>query len=354
MKAVRFHDVGDLRVEDLPDPEPALGEVLVAPEYVGICATDTHILDGHFPSRPPVVLGHEIAGRIVELGESVDHPVVGQRITVEPHLYCGICLYCQIGQEHMCVDKQAYGVHLNGGMADLIAVPARLAYPLPEEIPSTWGAMTEPIACSVHAMDRLDPVSGLPLAIFGCGPAGAVLISLARHAGLYPIVAIDPRQDRRDLAKRVGADVVLDPSSENFRDDALDLTHGYGFSYLIDAVGSAGIIETAIEMAARRATILFFGVADPESVSNIHPNDVYAKELSLLGTAINPFTHRRAVGMLSRLPLQHLKFAEYPLEHAQEAIQAQRDGVFDKVLLKSEANGPSEDLARAGAGAYGE
>jgi L-iditol 2-dehydrogenase len=338
MRAIRFHGRGDARVETVPDPVPRPGEVLIAVDAAGMCATDIHILDGHYPATPPLTIGHEFAGRIVDMAPDIDRSRIDELVTVEPHEYCRQCLYCRIGQEHMCVDKRAYGVHLDGGMAEFVAVPARLAYPLPEGVPALFGAMTEPIACSVHAMDRLAPVSGLPVAIHGCGPAGSFLIGLSRLAGLSPIIAADPRPDRRDLALRVGADLALDPTAADFAERALENTDGYGFPYQIDAVGSPAIIEKAIVMASRRGTILFFGVAEPAATTTIRPQEIYAKELSLLGTAINPYTHRRAVGLLRRLPLNQLRTTTFSLDQAHDAFAAQRAGHADKVFVAPTAD----------------
>ena len=349
LKAIRFHGIGDLRIDDLPDPEPGPGEVLIAIEAAGMCATDTHILDGHFFAATPVILGHEFSGRIIGVGDGVPASRIGELITCEPHEYCRTCLYCQIGQEHMCVDKRAYGVHLNGGMADLAVVPARLAYTIPEGVSPLFGAMTEPIACCVHAFDRLAPTSGLPIAIHGCGPAGTILIGLAKNSGLSPIIGVDPKPERRELALRAGADVVLDPADPAFTDTLMELTGGYGVTYQIDAAGSPRVIETAIRLAARKGTILFFGVAAPEATATIHPQEIYAKELSLLGTAINPFTHRRAIALLNRLPLDQLRTATFGIEQAAEAFQAQRDGTADKVFIVPEGSSlhPAADVAEA-------
>ncbi|BBG03739.1 MULTISPECIES: alcohol dehydrogenase catalytic domain-containing protein [Pseudonocardia] len=345
MKAVRVHGPGDLRIEDVPDPRPAHGQVLVAVEAAGMCATDVHILHGTFPCRYPLTIGHEIAGRIVEVGDGVDPARVGASVTVEPHEYCRECLYCRIGQEHMCTAKEAYGVHVDGGMAEYLAVPSRLAYDLPEGVSAALGSMTEPIACSIHAMDRLGAVSGLPVAVYGCGPAGAVLVALCRRAGLSPIVVLDPRAERRDLALRVGADIALDPTTGEIEDIVRDLTGGYGFSYQIDAVGSPRVIEQAVARAARRGTVLFFGVAAPGDPATVYPQEIYAKELSLLGTAINPYTHHRAAALLPQLPLTELRTATYHLTDAAAALEAQQRGEVDKIFLA-----PGESLAGAGAG----
>ena len=337
MKAVRFHGVGDLRVDELPVPQPGPGEVLVKVGAVGVCGTDTHIIDGHYPSVPPVTLGHEVSGTIVELGDDVDGIAVGTCVTVEPHKYCGLCTYCRRGMEHMCLKKQAYGVHLDGGMADYVVVPARIAYPLPRDVSLEVGALTEPLSCCVHAIDRLELSSGLPFYIGGAGPAGSMLISLAAKSGMAPIVAADMREDRRQLALRMGAHLVLDPLAPDFMDEALAATNGEGFPFLVDAVGHPKVLQDCIKLSARGGRILVFGVADPAAEAIVRPNEIYTRELTILGSAINPFTHLRAVGLLQQLPLTELRVKTFSLEEAANALKAVRSGQFDKVMLVPDA-----------------
>ena len=338
MKAVRYHGDGELRVEQIPDPTPGPDDVLLAPLAVGVCGTDNHIIAGHFVSRPPVVLGHEVAAEVIALGRDVRGLEVGQLITVEPHLYCGRCVPCQTGRQHLCPDRAAPGVHLDGGMAGRLVVPATLAYPVPDGVPVEHAAMTEPIACCVHGMDRLAPMSGMPLAVFGCGPAGAIMIALARLAGAHPIIALDPQPARRQLALRVGADVALDPTEEGLTERMADLTDGQGVAAAIDAVGSARVLEQAIGLSARGGRILVFGVADAGERAAISPNDVYLRELTILGTALNPYTHRRAVGLLQRLPLDQLCTASYDLDSVPDALDAQRLGKADKVFIHPQSH----------------
>lgn len=333
MKAVQY--LGDHNVELVDVPVPAHGphDVLLEPLAVGVCGTDLHIVDGSYVSRPPVTLGHEVSARVLATGEEVTSLVSGDLITVEPHIYCGVCIYCQTGQPHMCPRRQAPGVHLDGGMAERLVVPESLAYRLDPATPPTIGALTEPLACAVHGIDRLRVTSGRPVAIFGTGPAGAILIALAKTAGLTPIVAVETREQRRDLALRMGADFALDPATPGFADRMLELTSGEGFPYLIDAVGSSRVLEQAIGLAARGANILVFGVAGPDDRLMISPNEVYAKELSILGTALNPYTHRRAANLVNHLHLDQMHTGTFAPEEIEGALQAQRDGAFDKVFI---------------------
>jgi len=336
VRAARFHGDRRLSVDDVPAPVPGPADVLIAPEYVGVCGTDSHIIDGEYRSVPPVTLGHEVGGRVVEVGPDVRALRVGDLVSVEPHHYCGVCAYCQNGMPHMCPDRRAPGVHLDGGMAELLAVPETIAYTVPGTDDARRAALTEPLACAVHGMDRLDPRSGLPIAVFGAGPAGALLIMLARRAGLGPIIAVEGREGRRDLALRIGADVALEPG-EGLAETVLDLTGGLGVPYAIDAVGSPAVMEAAIPALSRGGRLLVFGVAHPGARASISPNDVYARELTILGTALNPYTHRRAANLVHELPLDELRFGDFPLAAVHDAIDAQRAGAFDKVFVTPRA-----------------
>lgn len=333
MRAVRYHGNGVVRVDQIADPIHGREDVLLAPLAVGICGSDILIVDGHYSSSPPVVLGHEICARVIAVGDDVASLSVGDLVTVEPHLYDGTCLHCQIGKPHLCPNRRAPGVHLNGGMAELLAVPQTIAYSLPAETPPHIGAMTEPVACCVHAIDRLQATSGLPIAIFGSGPAGAILISLAKLAGLTPIVAVEPRRSRRELAIRMGADIALDPADPEFHSMVMKHSNGYGFPYVIDAVGSSRTLESAVQLASRGGTIIVFGVAKPDDYASVRPNEIYAKELSILGSALNPFTHRRAANLISELPLDEFKVRFFGMSEIEEALDSQRSGRYDKVFV---------------------
>lgn len=340
MKSVRYHGDGIVTLDEVPAPVLGPHDVLLAPAAVGVCGTDTHIVEGHFVSRPPMSLGHEIAARVVEVGSAVTAVRLDQLITVEPHLYCGVCFNCQTGSLHMCPSRRAPGVHMDGGMQELLAVPETLAYALPEGVPAWQGALTEPIACCVHGMDRLAPQSGMPLAIFGAGPIGAILVALAKLAGLGPIVVMEPREHRRRLAERFGADVTLDPTAPDFAERIRALTGGIGgFPYVIDGVGHPAVFEQAISIACRAGRVLVLGVASPDATATVRPNEIYAKELTILGTALNPYTHRRAANLIPRLGLDRLSPGFFALDDFRAALQAQADGDYDKVIIEPQRFG---------------
>jgi len=330
---VVFGGIGDLRLEERPVPHPGAGEVRIAPLAVGICGTDARILEGAYHARPGTVLGHEIAGRIVEVGPGVSNVREGDLVSVEPHLYCGACRYCRLGWEHLCPDKQAFGVHLDGGMAASVVVPGRLAYRVPAGVDAAIACMAEPVGCAIHGMDRLGPLSGLPLLIIGGGPAGQVLLALARLTGVGPIVVAEPDPARRAAALIGGADVVLDIADEGWRDAAQAVTGGHGFDQVIEAAGSPDGLGVAIGLAARHARILIYGVAHPDAVVGVRPNDIYARELTILGAALNPYSHARAVELVGHLGLERLDPGRYPLTEFAEAFEAQHQRRHLKVVI---------------------
>jgi threonine dehydrogenase-like Zn-dependent dehydrogenase len=312
--------------------------VRIRPAAVGICGTDVHICDGTFAARPPMILGHEVAGWVDAVGAGVRNTREGDLVTVEPHRYCGICRYCRLGREHLCLNKEAYGVHLDGGMAEYQLVPERVAYQLPSGLDPKVGALTEPLACVVHAMDRLAPRSGTAALIFGAGPAGLILLSLCRIAGLMPIVTAEPDAARRESAMVFGAHAAVDPTADDWVEAAQAIVGGAGYDYVVEAVGSARVLESAIPMAARGGTVLVFGVANPDATAVIKPQEVFAKELTILGTVINPYTHHRAVELLPELRLDRLGIKSFPLDAHADAFEAHHKRVAGKVQFAPQAS----------------
>jgi threonine dehydrogenase-like Zn-dependent dehydrogenase len=284
------------------------------------------------------VLGHEVAGVIDAVGAGVRNVREGDLVTIEPHLYCGVCRYCRLGHEHLCPEKRAFGVHLDGGMAERMLVPGRLAYLLASDTDPTVGCLTEPLACAIHGIDRLAPSSGLPVLVIGAGTAGLLLASLSRLAGLN-VVVVEPDEQRRKAAVAMADAIAIDPASPDWREQALQATGGAGYDFVIEAAGSADGLETAVALSARHGRILLYGVARPTDRASVPPYDIYAKELTIIGTALNPFTHLRAVEMLSAIRFDALDRRTYPLADYAAAFAGQRDRTSIKTIIA--ANDPS-------------
>jgi len=320
MKAMRFHGVGDLRLDELAVPEPKRGEVRLRPLAVGLCGTDAHIFKGEFPAPSPVVLGHEIAGIVDAVGAGVKGLKEGDLATVQPNTYCGSCRYCRMGREHLCPNLCAYGVHMNGGFAEAMAVSARVVYRLPSRLDARQGCLAEPLACCVHGMDRLAIQSGSAVQVIGAGLIGLMLTRLARLAGAGLIVSSEPIALRRTCAPEFGADYAVDPNQDG-EHQAMEATHGEGFDFVIDAVGSSATFSQAITMAARGGTILVFGCAPMRATATVRPFDIYARELTVIGSFINPYTHERAVSLLPQMGLEKLQIETFPLAEFRRAFE---------------------------------
>jgi threonine dehydrogenase-like Zn-dependent dehydrogenase len=320
-------------VEESADRPVGALDVAIRPLAVGVCGTDSHIQHGTFPAVPGTVLGHEVAGEVIEVGEGIDYVRKGDLVTVEPHIYCTRCHFCRIGAEHMCLHKQAFGIHLDGGLATRLVVPGRCAYVVPPDTPPEQVAMTEPLACCIHGMDRLDPLQGESLLIIGAGPAGLLLTRLAALRGVGLLVASDLNPDRRRAALAFGAQHALDPRESGFAQRLADLTQGLGFATVIDAVGSPQTFELAIAQAARRGRILVFGVAPPTAQAAVRPYEIFVKELSILGTAINPYTHERAARLLPQLALDRMDVRKFRLDDIHDALKAQESGQGGKMII---------------------
>lgn len=279
MRAAVVSTPGTISVETLPDPSPGPGEIVVAPGAVGICGTDLHIIDGDFPPAPyPLVPGHEFAGEVVAVGSDVGQVAVGDRVAMDPSLFCGHCVYCQRGRGNLCVNWGATGDTVNGAFAQFVAVPARNAYAIPDAM--DWGAaaLVEPLACVVHGLRRLSMPAGSDLLVVGAGTIGLLLLQAARRSGAAQVSVIDPDPARRELAAGIGADATaasLDELMGNRRD---------AFEYAIEATGVPAAAQTAVESLGRGGTMLVFGVAPPEALLPLSQFKVYNDEITVLGS----------------------------------------------------------------------
>jgi 2-desacetyl-2-hydroxyethyl bacteriochlorophyllide A dehydrogenase len=297
----------------------------------GICGTDAHILKGDFPATMPVVLGHEIAGVIDAVGSRVKDLAEGDLVTVQPNTFCGVCRYCRTGSEHLCLELRAFGVHLNGGFSEALVVPVRVAYRVSRRMDARVACLAEPLACCIHGMDRLGMLSASNVLVLGAGLIGLMLTRLARLAGASTIVVSEPQETRRTRALEFGADRVVGamPIEGAPTEEAFDA--------VIDAVGSASTFESAIANSARGGKILVFGVAASTANANIRPYDIYARELTVIGSFINPYTHERAVRLLPHMGLDKLHINTFSLLDYRQAFEAQSSGTSAKVEILPQA-----------------
>ncbi len=277
MKAALFYGGRDIRVEEVPDPEPGPGEVLVRVRSAGICGSDLHNYRGRrAPTQPvPWQQGHELAGEVVELGPGVDGLSVGQRIGIEAeHLVgCGACRHCRAGQYHLCPSRGLKDgrPHASHGFSELDACVSTNCYPLPDHVSYDAATLVDCYACGVHALLRAAVAPGDTVAILGTGAIGLTLGQIARTWGAGRVIIIGRRREPLDLALRAGAaDEVILGTEGNPAEAVTSLTSGEGADVVFETVGGDGqLLAQALAMARRGGTVSVLGLfTSPQTVDS--------------------------------------------------------------------------------------
>jgi 2-desacetyl-2-hydroxyethyl bacteriochlorophyllide A dehydrogenase len=335
---------GNGRLESAWKEIPPLREhdVLIRIDAATICGTDVHILEGKFESKPPLVLGHEFAGFVEAVGPAVTNVGVGELVSVEPHLYCGICKYCRIGKEHMCSDRTAFGVHADGGFAQYCVVPDRNVYRVPEGVSPVVAALAENIGCCLHGIERAGVKQGDHVAVLGGGFVGIVMAEFARMSGAAQVTVVEPNAKRRLMAEARGFRTV-NPLEEDAVRAVRESSYGLGADVAIECAGRAETAGMAIRMADRCGTVVFFGVVPPGQTIEIEPNEIYGKELTIVGSVRNPYNHYRSIEKLQGLRLEELVTHHFGLDQMEEAFEAVKQGAGFKVAIRP--NHSADELA---------
>lgn len=241
---------GNLEYTTRPIPQPGPEEILVHVKAAAICGTDVHIkLWNEWAERrmsPPVIIGHEFSGEVVEVGSAVRNIRVGSRVSSESHIPCNICELCREGHRHVCPNTSIIGVHQDGAFAEYITIPEEIAFVYQDERLS-WEqlALMEPFGVVVHGMMEY-PLTGETVALIGAGPLGSMGILLARHAGAAKVIVLEPNRERAEFARRLGADIVIDPSAEDPETAVKALTDGLGVHEAVDFSGSIAGLSAAV------------------------------------------------------------------------------------------------------------
>ena len=330
----------EVREEEIPGIGPE--DVLVKVAACGVCGTDVRIYHGDKGSaevHPPVVLGHEFAGVVVRTGEKVLGIHEGDHVTVDPNIYCGKCHYCRIGRKHLCTFLFAIGVNRNGGFSEYCSVPETQCYLLDPSVPLEYGAMAEPLACCIHGMDQAGIRSGDSVCVIGGGAIGLMMVQLAKLAGASRVILSEPVAMRRETGLKLGADLTIDPFSENPK-EAIERYLGVpGVDVVVECVGNPAASRQALEITKRGTTVLLFSVPKAGTHVELSLEDVYQKELRIVGSLINPDTHGRAAALINsgRIQLGPILTHRYPIDRLQEAILMQQSDASLKVLIKPEA-----------------
>ncbi|MHB1416148.1 MAG: alcohol dehydrogenase catalytic domain-containing protein [Chloroflexota bacterium] len=322
MRVAMWYGGEDIRVEDLPEPVLREHDVKVRVVASAVCGTDVHSIEGKFPlTVPPRVLGHEFSGVVAEVGSAVKKVAVGDRVAVEPGAVCNSCWFCRNGMEHLCTSREMSP----GAFSEYSVVPERLLWKIPDSLSLEAAAMAEPVACAVHAIDMAHLRSGSAVAIIGGGGIGLSLMQLSQHSGAAITIVSEPDAGRRELAKKLGADVVVDPRQEDPAEAVRKATGGLGADVVFEAVGLPATSEQSVQLAAKGAHVVLVGVNPPGAEIRLQPYDLYARELTISAVYMRPYTFGRALRWLAKLDMTAILGPEFRLEKTLDAIHALRD-----------------------------
>jgi 2-desacetyl-2-hydroxyethyl bacteriochlorophyllide A dehydrogenase len=272
---------------DVPQPQAGPRDVLVRVSHSGICGTDYKIYSGAIPVSYPRVMGHEMTGDVADVGDVAGGSSTvrrGDRVIVDPQLYCGTCFHCRSGQTHLCPKGILIGRDVNGGFAEFVAAPASHVFRLPQSIDSHTAPLIQVLTTCLHAQQQIAIRPGDAAVVFGLGVTGQLHVQLARAAGASPVIGITRSADKRALAETLGADLTIagdDAAVERVR----EATGGRGADVVIETTGMMPSVASAIQMSRSGGRILLFGIITAKE-GTLPFYDLYFKELSLVGARV--------------------------------------------------------------------
>jgi len=348
MKALVAHAPGDYRLEMIEVPTAGPGEIIIKVEACGVCAGDIKAYHGA-PSfwggegnpsyiKAPMVPGHEFIGEIVQMGDHVSGFSIGDRVISEQIVPCGECRFCKTGRHWMCQKHDVYGFqnNVNGGMAEYMRFPKEaLNYHVPKDMPIEQAILIEPFACSKHAVDRAGITNEDVVVLSGSGTLGLGMVGAAKKRNPKTLIVLDMKNDRLELAKKYGADIVLNPAEDDVVKTVLAMTDGYGCDIYIEATGHPSSVSQGLEMIRKMGTFVEFSVfKDLVEVDWSIISD--RKELDLLGAHLSPYCYEPVIEWIAdgSLPTEGVVTHTLPLDRWEEAFKiAERGDASLKVIL---------------------
>ena len=320
MKALVLTGKKQLEIEDIKEPEIKPDEVLIHTAYAGICGTDKALyagLPGSASAVPPIVLGHENSGVVTKVGSEVTNVKPGDRVTVDPNIYCGQCKYCRTQRPELCEHLDAVGVTRNGGFEEYFTAPAKVVYPIPDDVSLKAAAVVEPISCAMHGVDLLETYPYQKALVLGDGFEGQLFAQILRARGIHEVTLAGRSDEKLENNRKHFGVKTINTTKEEIPADAYDI--------VVEAVGLPATQEQALAAAARGAQVLMFGVGNPDDKFSVNTYDVFQKQLTIQGAFINPYTFEDSIALLSSGVVDPLPIFSHELDF---------DGVEDFVSGK--------------------
>jgi len=341
MRAVIKEEIGPghLKLTERPVPQTGPNDVLVKVMATALCGTDAHIQHWNDWAakrvKPGVIIGHEFAGEVVEVGAEVKTVKVGDIVSAETHIVCNACDLCHNGYEHVCYNTLTIGVGRDGCFAEYIAIPAENAFICDPSLSIEVLSMMEPLGAAVHGVMEF-PVAAKNVAIIGAGPIGAMAVAVAKQVGASRVICLEPNQMRAEMAKKMGADHVLDPLAADPVEAVKALTpEGRGVDVVIDYSGNSGAVATSLGYAKPEAKIVVVGIASKPISFDLGEFVYSGKVLKGIAGRLMYQTWEQTRGLLAGgLDVGPVITHVLPLEKYQEGLDLMERGECGKVILK--------------------
>jgi len=332
MEALVLTGIKSLELKEIAQPEIKPDEVKIHTAFAGICGTDHALyagLPGSAPAVPPIVLGHENSGVVVEVGSEVTNVKVGDRVAVDPNIYCGQCKYCRTGRPELCEHLSAIGVTRDGGFEDYFTAPASVIYPIPDNVSLKAAALVEPISCAVHGIQLLKVSPYQKALVIGDGFMGQLFVQILQAYGIHEVDLAGIVDEKLAMAKdKFGA-------KRTFNTMAGDKIPDSEYDVVIEAVGSPKTQEAAIEAAARGGQVLMFGVGGPDDTFEMNTYEVFQKQLTIQGSFINPNAFEDSLALLASGKVDVEPLISHELDYATvEDFLNGKLGVVSKAVVK--------------------
>jgi 2-desacetyl-2-hydroxyethyl bacteriochlorophyllide A dehydrogenase len=273
----------NISLEDVQKPEPGVREILVRVRATGICGTDVKMYSGKWKVKLPLIIGHESTGEVAGVGKEVTAFKVGDRVVINPVFSCGECYYCIKGRTNLCLSGGMLGRERSGTYAEYVVVPQRMAFKFPDNISFENATVIELLVTVLHAQKRIRIFPGDSVAVLGQGAAGLLHTRLAKLSGADPVIVISRSQWKLDLAKRFGADKMVNATTDDVCAKIKEYTDGRGADVVIESVGSPETIRQCVTLVRPGGTVLLFGIC-PEPVDAFNAFPFYLNEIDVVGS----------------------------------------------------------------------
>lgn len=300
MKALLLSAIGELRVVDAPPPDiEGPDDVLLRVRSVGVCGSDLHGYLGHSGRRqPPLIMGHEAAGEVVEVGSEVSDLSPGDRVAVQPVSFCGRCAQCLAGNRSLCEQRLIMGMNAPGAYAEYVTWPATNLVPLPPQLTHEGGALAEPLSIAVHAVGLAHIRPGDSAFVVGAGPIGLLTVAVLKQSSADRIIVSDLSDARLEEARTLGADVTINPRTEDLEEAVADLTGGSGVDVAVEAVGLSATAQQTLEVVRNKGTVVWIG--NNQRMIEVDMQAIVTRELTVLGAyGMSSLEFERSLQMLA-------------------------------------------------------